>query len=365
MKALNTLLFEGVTQQVFPLARAVVFHQGQRVYDGGNASEDTLFDIASLTKVMSTTALTLRLNEQKKLALAARVSDFFPNARLDKDATLEDLLHHRSGYPPFLCYFEQAMKNHPELFDIDCPVERRELARREVMARVLETPPGYPRGTQAVYSDIGFMVLGEICAQAGGQRLDVLFENEVVHPLGLSAGYRRLSTLQSETRPIAPTGATRPREHAPGQETMWSLPQRPSREGEVDDDNAWCMDGVSGHAGLFSTAADVARFGQAVLDGFLKVPYPWRKDTATPGSTRALGFDTPSVEGASCGQFIGNQSPGAIGHLGFTGTSLWVDLARKLVVVLLTNRTALGRANVRIREFRSRFHDAVVTALHA
>ncbi|MBX7113681.1 MAG: beta-lactamase family protein [Myxococcaceae bacterium] len=365
MKALDGLLFDGVAQQVFLLARAVVFYQGQRVYDGGNASEDTLFDLASLTKVMSTTALTLRLNEQKKLSLTDRVSDFFPNARLDTDATVEDLLYHRSGYPPFLCYFEQTMKEHPELFDLDCLVNRRELARSEVMARALETPPSYPRGTQAVYSDIGFMVLGEMCAQAGGQRLDALFESEVVRPLGLSAGYRRLSVPQSGTRPIAPTGFTRPREHAPGQETLWNLPKRPARDGEVDDDNAWCMDGVSGHAGLFSTATDVARFGQAVLDGFLKVPYPWRKDRATPASTRALGFDTPSAEGASCGQFIGNRPPGAIGHLGFTGTSLWVDLARKLVVVLLTNRTALGRANLRIREFRSRFHDAVVTALNA
>lgn len=363
MKALDELLAIGVAQNVYPLCRAVVFHQGARVYEGGNASEDTLFDIASLTKVMCTTAVTLRLNEQKKLSLFAKVSQFFPTAHLDRDATLEDLLHHRAGYPPFLCYFEQAMKEHPELFDAECPPARRELARGEVMARALETPPAYARGTQAVYSDIGFMVLGEICAQVGGHPLDALFQTEVVRPLGMSAGYRRLSVAASGTRPIAMTGTTRPREHAPGQETLWSLPQRPGREGEVDDDNAWCMDGVSGHAGLFSTAADVARFGQAVLDGFLKVPYPWRKDTATPGSTRALGFDTPSAEAPSCGSTLGNGSPGAIGHLGFTGTSLWVDLARKLVVVLLTNRTALGRANVQLRAFRPRFHDAVIAAL--
>jgi CubicO group peptidase (beta-lactamase class C family) len=363
MGALDELLAEGVAQNVYPLCRAVVFHQGTRVYEGGNASEDTVFDIASLTKVMCTTAVTLRLNEQKKLSLFAKVSDFFPAVHLDKDATLEDLLHHRAGYPPFLCYFEQAMKEHPELFDAECPPARRELARREVMERALETPPCYARGTEAVYSDIGFMVLGEICAQAAGQPLDALFDSEIVRPLGMSAGFRRLSAAASGTRPIAPTGTTRPREHAPGQETMWSLPQRPTREGEVDDDNAWCMDGVAGHAGLFSTAADVARFGQAVLEGFLKAPYPWRKDIATPRSTRALGFDTPSTEGASCGSIIGNESPGAIGHLGFTGTSLWVDLARKLVVVLLTNRTALGRANLKLRAFRPRFHDAVITAL--
>lgn len=120
------------------------------------------------------------------------------------------------------------------------------------------------------------------------------------------------------------------------------------------------MNGVAGHAGLFGSARDVARFGQAVLEGRVKPPREgWVRDK-TPGSTRTFGFDTPSEVGASCGQRFG---PRAIGHLGFTGTSLWVDFDRELVVVLLTNRVIFGRANVQIRQFRPRFHDAVLDEL--
>jgi CubicO group peptidase (beta-lactamase class C family) len=145
---------------------------------------------------------------------------------------------------------------------------------------------------------------------------------------------------------------------------LWSVPERPTQPCEVDDDNAWCLDGVSGHAGLFGTALDVARFGQAVLEGRWTPPTPWARDASTPGSTRAFGFDTPSLEGSSCGGRFGRRGPlGAIGHLGFTGTSLWIDLDRHLVVAFLTNRVALGRANIRIREFRPRVHDAVLDAL--
>lgn len=145
---------------------------------------------------------------------------------------------------------------------------------------------------------------------------------------------------------------------------MWTCGRWPSIAGEVDDDNAWVLDGVAGHAGLFGTARAVATFGNAILDGRIPAPTDWKVDSLTPGSTRTFGFDTPSVEGASCGSRLGRGGPrGAIGHLGFTGTSLWIDLDRRLVVVLLSNRVVFGRANVQIRAFRPRFHDAVVTAL--
>jgi CubicO group peptidase (beta-lactamase class C family) len=137
----------------------------------------------------------------------------------------------------------------------------------------------------------------------------------------------------------------------------------------VDDDNAWAMDGVAGHAGLFSTAQDVAHFGQAVLEelegaGRLAPPESWQRaltrEATVPGSTRALGFDTPSAEGSSGGRHL---SARAVGHLGFTGTSLWVDPARALVVALLSNRTLPGRHNLGIRDFRPRFHDCVAALL--
>jgi CubicO group peptidase (beta-lactamase class C family) len=205
-----------------------------------------------------------------------------------------------------------------------------------------------------------------------GTSLDILFLRYLAEPLGLGARFHRLSELPTDGK-VVPSGSTRPREPAPGQEGLWGeLPTRPSPPGEVDDDNAWCMDGVSGHAGLFGTAVDVARFGQAVLDGCAGnpaiAPAPlWYRLLATdpllPGSTRSMGFDSPSVEGSSAGHFIGNTPPGAVGHLGFTGTSLWVDLRRSLVVALVTNRVAHGRQETRLRELRPLFHDLVVATL--
>ena len=144
----------------------------------------------------------------------------------------------------------------------------------------------------------------------------------------------------------------------------------PSVPGTVDDDNAWAMNGIAGHAGLFGSAPDVARFGCAVLDAIegrsrWLTGLPWSAlvapDSIVPGSTRAFGFDTPSKspEVSSAGS-LGQLAPGAIGHLGFTGTSLWVDLHRRYVVALCTNRSLHRRADTTpIRSFRTRFHDAV------
>jgi CubicO group peptidase (beta-lactamase class C family) len=245
------------------------------------------------------------------------------------------------------------------------------------VARALATPPDGPPGRRAVYSDVGFLLLGELLALAAGAPLDALVTERVAAPLGLAAGFRRLSAAPPAAADIAATGLTRPREPAPGQDGSWSaLATHPSPAGEVDDDNAWVMDGVAGHAGLFGTCEDVAAFGQTVLDesahgGWLAPASLWARalarDVLTAGSTRAFGFDTRQPgdpgDGGAAGRYLGDTPPGAVGHLGFTGTSLWVDLGRRLLVALCTNRTALGRRETRIREFRPRFHDAVVEAL--
>ncbi len=350
------IIDEGVAEGVFPFARAEVLHRGNRVITAGNAPEAMLFDLASVTKVMSTTAICLDLIKLGALDLSTPVIG----------VTVEDLLFHRSGLPAFLPFFAEALTTWPQLQDDSCPGEVREAARAHVVAAASGTPRK-PAGKAAVYSDLGFIILGELLAERGGAPLDALFHRHVAEPLKLeNATYRRLSGKLDAPIFVAATGATRPREPAPGQEGMWNVPTRPTRPAEVDDDNAWAMDGVSGHAGLFGTARDVALYGQAVLEGRFALPpgCEWGPDRSTPGSTRALGFDTPSAEGASCGQRFGRAGPrGAIGHLGFTGTSLWVDFDRELVVALCTNRVALGRANVKIREYRPRFHDAVLAEL--
>lgn len=356
MKALSDLLERGVIDSVFPLASAEVFFEGQRVYSGGNAQEDTLFDLASLTKVLCTTALICSTN------LFGPIRRWLPEAVTD--ASTEDLLFHRSGLPAFVPYFAEELNAAPALFEANCPIPMRRQIRDRVLTRAAGTAPQSPPGAQALYSDIGFILLGAALEAALRLPLDELFDTRVARPLKLSAHFRRLSAALPLPGSLAATGSLRPREPAPGQEGLWSVSPRPARAGEVDDDNAYVLDGVSGHAGLFGTALDVAHFGQAILDGAISPPKPWAVDRSTPGSTRALGFDTPGTDSPSCGPRFGTKGPrGAIGHLGFTGTSLWIDFDRRLVVALLTNRVALGRSNLRIREFRPRFHDSVLDTL--
>ena len=375
---LANLLEDAVRQGFFPSAQACVFHGGQLACTAGagDAGPDTRFDLASLTKVLSTTPLFLALWAEGKLGPQTPLSRFFPDSpAAQAGVRLEDLLYHRSGLPAFVPYFARAMPAVPELFTPDCPPSARAEVRAAVIEAAAKTGLRTSPGQQAVYSDVGFILLGECLSQAAaGEPLDTLFARRVAGLLGLSSlHFRRLSSPPPPGPLPAPTGRTRPREPAPGQETLWPpFPSHPGPPGEVDDDNAWVLDGVAGHAGLFGTATDVARFGQALLDeldgaGRLAPAPLWRcaleRDTRTPGSTRALGFDTPSPEASSAGRHLGNLPPGAAGHLGFTGVSLWVDMGRRLAVALCTNRTFHGRAEVRVRDFRPAFHDAVVETL--
>jgi CubicO group peptidase (beta-lactamase class C family) len=392
---LQALLDEGVAAGVFPCAAAVVLHEGQRVFEGaaGGATLRTVFDLASLTKLLATTAAFLALWRDGAVGPDTLVSRLAPAAAVGRaGVTVADLLAHRAGLPPFLPLFAPVLRATPGLLEPNCPAGVRAAARAEVVASALGVAPAAPAGTRPgyAYSDVGFIVLGEILARVAGSPLDVLFAARVAKPLGLHARFHRLSGRDAwmptggrvayarRGLAIAPTGRARPREPAPGQEGLWEpFAPQPSPAGEVDDDNAWVMDGVAGHAGLFGTAADVALFGQVVLEeragaGRLAPPGHWaqalRRDTATPGSTCALGFHTrvpgDPVGESSAGRLVGAVPPGAVGHIGFTGTSLWVDLGRGLVVALCTNRVAgpRGRAEVRIREFRPRFHDAAVEA---
>ena len=385
---LQALLDEGVADGVFPCAAAVVIHRGRRVFEGGagGATVRTVFDLASLTKVMATTAAFLALWRDAALGPDTPVGRVLPEAAVGRrGVTIADLLAHRSGLPAFLPLFAPVLRAVPALLEPDCPAEVREAARGRTVASALTVTPTAPTGRSSIYSDLGFIVLGELLARVAGRALDDLVAERVARPLGLTARFHRLSNRPARMPTsgpsgdllIAPTGRTRPREPAPGQEGLWEpFAPNPSPAGEVDDDNAFVMDGVAGHAGLFGTADDVAAFGQAVLDeragaGRLAPAERWalalRRDAATPGSTSGLGFDT-RVPGdrsgeSSAGRVVGAAPPGAVGHTGFTGTSLWIDLARDLVVALCTNRVAgpRGRADVRIREFRPRFHDAAIT----
>lgn len=370
----QALLDEGVSRGIFPMAAAAVIHRGELVLrlGAGGATERTWFDLASLTKIICTTALFMNAWGRGKVGPNSAVSRWEMESPVAQaGATLADLLYHRSGLPASVPYFARAMPAVPELFAEDCPAKVREEVRVEVVRAAFRSGLRRPLRKEAVYSDVGFIQLGELLARAEDAPLDVLFRDRVAAPLELEVSFRRLSSATPEgSFPV--TGTTRPRESSPGEEGKWEpFPLHPSPPGEVDDDNAWVMDGVAGHAGLFGSAVAVAQFGLRLLEELqgknaLAKASLWEialeKDATTPGSSRAMGFDTPSAP-SSIGQFLGNLAPGAVGHLGFTGTSLWIDRPRSLSVALLTNRTTHGRGDIRIREFRPRFHDAVAERL--
>jgi serine-type D-Ala-D-Ala carboxypeptidase len=382
----QALLEQGVRDGVFPAAQASVWHGGREVLRattgesaGVPITEATLFDLASLTKILCTVPCFVTAWAEGRLGPSTPVARWIDGSPLAKQgATLGDVLAHRSGLAAWSPLFAVVLHTVPELRRADCPAATRLAVRSEVRDAAARSPLDAPPGTRTLYSDIGYILAGEMLAEAAEVPLDALHAR-VAERLGVATHFHRLSTRGRDGRDpcggrweaIPPTGSERPRPPAPGQEKRWeSLPTESSRAGEVDDDNAWVLDGVAGHAGLFGTATEVARFGQGILEelggaGRLAPAALWERAVSPlTGGTYGLGFDTPSPGGASsAGRFIGNTPPGAFGHLGFTGTSLWVDRARQLSVALLTNRTALGRDNLRIQQFRPRFHDTVVEAL--
>jgi beta-glucosidase-like glycosyl hydrolase/CubicO group peptidase (beta-lactamase class C family) len=293
----------------------------------------TLWDLASLTKVVGTTSAIMQLVEAGRVDLDAPTQRYLPgwNGRNKERVTIRHLLTHSSGLPAWRPLYKEAPSP--------------EAALALVYATELDTVPG----ARMVYSDLGAILLGQVVERVSGERLDEYLRRHVFAPLGMtSTGYRPEPAWRDR---IAPT------EYDP-----WR--QRHLR-GEVHDENAYALGGVSGHAGLFSTGRDVARFarmylnggavdgirifGATTIDRFTRV-----QDSAF--SNRALGWETPSG-GNSSGH---RMSPRAFGHTGFTGTSLWVDPLNDLFVLLLTNRVNPTRENRRISDVRVAVADAVL-----
>lgn len=306
---------------------------------------DTLFDVASMTKVIVTTTLTMMLVEQNKLDLDAPVERYLPEfaaaAKNDPNpdwrsrVTVRMLMLHDSGLPAHRDFFLQAKGYEPVL--------------KLVMAEPLIHEPG----TQVVYSDLGMILEGEIVHRLFGKTLDVLAQEEIFKPLGMKNSLFN-PPAKMRTR-IAPTEYDKTYR----KKLMW---------GEVHDENAWAMGGVAGHAGLFTTAGDVAIFAQTILNGGIYGHYRIAQRATVDefttrhqigDSVRAIGWDAPTSVYTSGHYF----SPTSFGHTGFTGTSIWVDPERQLFVILLTNRVNPTRDSEKIRQARPAIHDAIFHAL--
>ncbi len=392
--AIGRALARGVDEGAFPGGAAAVFASGRLAHlsFAGRAQvvpspialrDGARFDLASLTKVLATTAATAVLASRGAIDLddpAARL--WPPFGRAGKSAvTIRELLAHASGLPAWRPFFLEALADPAAALLFGHPLPPPDACERAVrrsseivLARLAETALERPAGWRVAYSDLGFMALGRVIEQAAGEPLDDFTAREVFVRLRLpSLGFRRLGAPSREGALYPATGLFRPREPAPGQELLVPAPSPAAspevRPGEVDDDNAFALGGVAGHAGLFGDARDVAAFGNAVLeelDGAGRLaPAPLWETLVAPfasaGGSRALGFDLPSPQGAAAGPRMARSR--TFGHNGFTGTSLWVDRGRRLSVALLTNRVHPRRGNNAIKTFRPDFHDAVVEAL--
>jgi beta-glucosidase-like glycosyl hydrolase/CubicO group peptidase (beta-lactamase class C family) len=302
-------------------------------------SVDTIYDLASLTKVVVTTTMAMILVDEGKLDLSKPVSAFVPQFRGgDKDrVTVWHLLTHSSGLPGVAPVYKEGLKG-----------------REAYLARVLGMPLQYEPGTKSVYSDPGPILLGEILERVAGEPIEAFVSRRIFEPLGMrDTMYRPPRELLARVAPTENDADYRGR----------------MIHGEVHDENAWALGGVAPHAGLFGTASDLARFAQMLLNGGIydhhrivsrEVVERFTRRAGVPDSTRALGWDTPSAEGSSAGVLFSSRS---FGHTGFTGTSMWIDPEKQLFVILLTNRVHPTRENRLIMQARPAVADAVVRGL--
>ncbi len=316
---------------------------GRQTYDETSpaVTPNTIYDAASLTKAVATTTLLAMQVQAARIALDAPVSRYIPewssgpNPEWRKTVTIRHLLTHSSGLPAHKDYF---LIIH---------------SQREAVANICKEALEYEPGTKTVYSDLGFILLGEILERVTGRTVDQLAHDQIFAPLGMAN--TTFKPAKSLANRIAPTE----------DDTTY---RKRMLQGEVHDENAFAIGGVAGHAGMFGTAPDLAAFCQMLLNGGI---YAHKRlltratlaqfisSQPLADHTRTLGWMVPTADSTS-GRYFSAHS---FGHLGFTGTSIWIDPDRQLFVILLTNRVYPTRANDKIAAVRPALHDAVIEAL--
>ena len=319
----------------------IVFEKafGHFTYDKNSSpmTLNTLFDLASLTKVISTTNCAMICIDRGLFKLDDRVAKYIPHfaANGKENITIRNLLLHNSGLPAYKRYYK--------MYDNST----------DVLNDIYSTKLEYPTGIKTVYSDLGIITLGKIIEKVTGMTLDKFAQKEIFDPLGMkNTMYNPPDSLKKYCAPTE-------------YDNYWRHRQI---QGEVHDETASMLGGVAGHAGLFSTAGDIAKVLQMLLQ---KGKYNGKQiikpatvklftKRQSEESTRALGWDTKSKTGSSAGDLFSDDS---YGHTGFTGTSVWTDPERKLFVVFLTNRVYPTRENHKIFKVRPALHNAVIEAI--
>lgn len=344
LESAHKLMNQARDERLFTGAVLLVVRQGQVLLhesygttggrDADSVTADTLFDLASLTKVLATAPSWILMSTADPDILDRPLASWFPESPRDKRRiTPRQLMAHSSGLPAWRPYYLFLYGQGSTI----SPAER-----------VLAEPLQYEPGQDSLYSDLGFMLLAAIIESHTGRSLNEFSRERIYEPLGL--------TDQLMFHP-------RPDEH------RIALTRRGEPAGIVNDLNCRAIGGACGHAGLFGTARAVGSLANEILLG-LKSRENFFDPTVirafctragfVEGCTRALGFDTPSEKESSSGSFF---SPTSVGHTGFTGTSLWIDPDRQLIVVLLTNRVFMGESDLRIKTFRPLLHDTIMHEL--
>lgn len=366
---IQSALQAAVDDGTFPGAVLAVRLRGEIIFEGaaGRLSRErepavtvhTCYDLASLTKVLATTTALALLIQRGLVTLDDSIDGLLPELRGSPagGAMVRHLLTHSSGLPGWRPFYERiaAIEESQPGF-IGSPG-----AREAVLGYIAKEELVYERGSRSLYSDLGFMLLGFAVERLSGEALDQFCYGQIYEPLGARplayASRGPLSALSIHHD----AGCT----IAPTEDDHW---RGRVLCGEVHDENAYALGGVAGHAGLFGTARAVLAVSQAWMDGWRKRPGLLEPDIVTtfttnrqgvPNSSWALGWDTPSVRSSSGTRF----SPESFGHLGYTGTSLWIDPVKELEVVLLSNRVHPTRRNEQIRTFRPYIHDVICRAL--
>lgn len=365
----DTVLTAAVERAVFPGAVVLINHQGTVVYRRAVGfrstepqvtplSEATIFDLASLTKPLATTVAMMLMVKERLVRLDDRVTRFLPNFGVQGKThiTFRHLLSHSSGLPAWRPYYREIAGRETKEGKVGFLGSRsaREFVYTQLHREKLDAPPGQ----RAVYSDLGFMLLGAIIEEVSGLGLDQYCQEKIFRPLGLdSLSFINLEVVRRRKLQLVLE------QYAPTEQCPW---RKRVLCAEVHDDNCYAMGGVSGHAGLFSTIDAVDRLvsilvacyrGQhAFIPQHIMQEF-WTRADIVPGSTWCLGWDSPSPQYSSAGDHF---SPRSIGHLGFTGTSVWIDIARQLHVVVLSNRVHPRRDNDKIQAFRPALHNAVM-----
>lgn len=358
MNRIRSVIDGGIREGTFPGAVLLVSRKGRVAFfeSFGNRMlvphaapmrRQTIFDLASLTKVFATTLAMMKLVDSGRVELDQPLSELIPSADLaeKKSLTPRLLLTHSSGLPAHKPFFVGL---------VEYPPDRRKEIVREWIVR---EPFDYETGKGSVYSDLGFMLLEWIVEACTGTSLKEFAEESFYEPLGLRSTFFRTEDFPSDGLEYAAT------QYCPWRKRLLL--------GEVDDENAFALGGYSGHAGLFSTAEEVWTLSEMLRGHYLgdrsdffrpeTVREFFRRQDVVEGSDWALGWDTRAVEGSSAGRFFSRDS---VGHTGFTGTSIWMDLVKDVTAIFFTNRVHPTRNNTEaFKAFRPKIHDAIMEDL--